>query len=622
MSYKAKPIAKPILLLLIALLMTACSTTSQFYDSALNDKNRAPASMALPKIFDEASAETVKIDPLHNQSAADFFFMQAEMESHAGRSKQSIELLSEALVYDRGSATIMQRLSVENYKIGQLHEAVEWAERAWLLAPDRRDLGMLYAGLCTATKNYNQAEELYTELIKRDAEDGDAMMYLGAVYTEQKKYQLARRTLTRLARVKEHTSQHLTHYYLARIEAEEKPSAHRRVMAELRQALKIKPDFFEAATMLGHLIEKTQGAEKAFSFYADFQKKGGPHPKVAEMLSQYYITKAEYDLAYEQLEILEDNSEDQLQVKLKMALILIDKKIYEPAVDKLKDILSQVPDSDKVRYYLGAVYQEMKQSASAIAEYRQIAKSSQFYEEAWLRAAFLAKSEKNYSLAQEILNEFLANSAAEVGVQAYFLLSQLQEEQKKNEQALKTLIDVGERFANSAEYHYYLGSLQDRLNLKSEMLVSMQKVVELEPEHAQALNYLAYTWAESGENLEQAEEYARRAVFGEKDDAYILDTLGWVLYKQERYSEAVIVLERAHKMLPSASIIAEHLGDVYMRTSAHNKARLFFIKAAESESDAERKSEIMMKLSNLEDKIKNLRSPSSNGVGLNKDVSP
>lgn len=602
--------------------LTSCSTTSQFYDSALNDKNRAPASMALPQIFDEASAQVVHIDPLHNQAAADFFFMQSEMESHAGRTKQSIDLLTEALVFDRGSATIMQRLAIENYKIGQLHEAVDWAERAWLLAPERRELGMLYAGLCTATKNYSQAEELYRVLIQRDASDGDAMMYLGAVYTEQKKYRAARQMFQRLSRVKEHSSQHLTRYYLARIESEERPKSYRTVMAELRKALVLKPDFFEAATMLGHLIEKNQGVEKAFEFYADFQKKGGPHPKVAEMLSQYYITQSEYDRAYEQLEILEENSEDQLQIKLKMALILIDKKIYEPAVDKLKDILAEVPDSDKVRYYLGAVYQEMKKNAAAIVEYRQIMPDSKFFEESRLRAAFLAKSDQNYSLAQEILGEYLESAGDSAGVQVYLLLSQLHEEQKAEAKALQVLLDVAVRFQSSAEYHYYLGSLQDRLNQKTEMLISMQKVVDIEPEHAQALNYLAYTWAERGENLQQAEEYARRAVFSEKNDAYILDTLGWVLYKQERYIEAATVLERAHRLQPTASIISEHLGDVYLSQQSHNKARLFFIKAVEAEQDTGRKNEIMTKLSGVEDKIKNLRSPSSSGVGLNTDVSP
>ena len=75
-------------------------------------------------------------------------------------------------------------------------------------------------------------------------------------------------------------------------------------------------------------------------------------------------------------------------------------------------------------------------------------------------------------------------------------------------------------------------------------------------------------------------------------------------------------------MEPQASVISEHLGDVYTKMNLHDKARLLFIKAAEAEGDFDRKKEIKSKLTQTEDRISNARSPSSTGPSSNTGESP
>jgi Tfp pilus assembly protein PilF len=181
------------------------------------------------------------------------------------------------------------------------------------------------------------------------------------------------------------------------------------------------------------------------------------------------------------------------------------------------------------------------------------------------------------------------------------------------------LVSAEEKFPENSQVFYYLGTLQDKMNLKAQMVESMKKVIQIEPDHAQALNFLAYTWAEKGEQLDLAEDYARKASMKEKEDAFIMDTLGWVLFKRGDYKEAINVLEKAHDMQPQVSIIMEHLGDVYTKLNKNSKARSLFIKAVETEADVERKKEISGKISLVEDKIKSVRAPAA--VGLDSDIS-
>lgn len=596
-----------------------CATDgSRFYDSAMNDHNRAPASLAIPENYDNEKVS--KVDPLQGQIEADFLFLKSDLESQAGKSGESIELLKSALVYDPNAPTLMQKLAIEYYKRGQTRESIHWAEKAKQKAPGRRDLSLLIAGLYTSTKQYTKAEQEYLGLLKKDDDDVEAILYLGAVYSEMKNYKKAIQKFQTLTHHPQYTSKHMAHYYLARVYLEQGGKAARnQAEDELQKALKIKPEYFEAISLLGQLLQKDGGPEKTIQFYVGHQKKHGPIAKLAEILSQYYIEKNKYDLAYEQLEILDSDSDDAIQVKLKMALILIDKKDYDTAVVKLKDILTLAPESDKVRFYLSAVYEEKKMFQNAFDEYMKIEKTSSYFGEARLHAAYLAKLLGRPEVAMKALEESITPKTD--NPQPYFLLAQFHEDKKNYKKALETLNLAENKFPKNAQVIFYKGTLQDKMDLKDDMVKSMKKVLEYEADHAQAMNYLAYSWAEMNIELDLAEKYARLAAKKEKDDAFILDTLGWVLFKKGNYKEAAEILEKAHALQPSVGIIAEHLGDIYSKIEKFEKALGYFLKAVENEQDPSKRKDIEYKMTQIEANVKN-RKPASASGDLNKIEAP
>lgn len=598
--------------------LVGCATDgSRFYDSALNDHNRAPASLAIPENFDNAKVPTV--DATHNQVEADYLFLKSDLEAQAGKSSESIESLKSALVYDPHAPTLMQKLAIEYYKRGQTRDAIYWAEKAKLKAPGRRDLGLLVAGLYTSTKQYSKAEHEYLSLIKNDGDDAEALLYLGAVYSEMKNYPKAIQKFSELTKLPQYNSKHMAHYYLARVYIEQAAKgSNKKAQEELQKSLKTKPEYFEAIALMGQLLQK-EGSDKAIQFYIGHQKKFGPIPKLAEILAQYYIEKNKYELAFEQLEFLDNYSDDSIQVKLKMALILIDRKDYDPAMEKLKEILVLAPESDKVRFYLAAVYEEKKMLQNAFDEYLKIENVSSYFGEARLHAAYLAKLMGKHEVALKVLEESI--TAKTDNPQPYFLLAQLHEDKRNFTKALETLTLAESKFPKNAQVVFYKGTIQDKMNLKEAMVKSMKKVLEFDSEHAQAMNYLAYSWAEMNTELELAEKYARFAVKKEKDDAFIMDTLGWVLFKKGNYKEAAEVLEKAHALQPTVGIIAEHLGDIYSKSEKYEKAWTYFLKAVENEQDPTKRKDIEHKMSQIEASVKN-RKPASNPGETNTADTP
>ena len=89
------------------------------------------------------------------------------------------------------------------------------------------------------------------------------------------------------------------------------------------------------------------------------------------------------------------------------------------------------------------------------------------------------------------------------------------------------------------------------------------KALELAPDQPSVLNYLGYSWAEQGRNLNRAREMIERAVAQRPNDGAFIDSLGWVIMKQGNPKEALPYLERAVELEPTDPSINGHLGDAY-----------------------------------------------------------
>ena len=94
---------------------------------------------------------------------------------------------------------------------------------------------------------------------------------------------------------------------------------------------------------------------------------------------------------------------------------------------------------------------------------------------------------------------------------------------------------------------------------------AMRKVIAIDPKHSNALNYLGYTYADLGQNLDEAEQLIKEALKYKPDDGYITDSLGWVYYKKGDFGKALKYLQKAVEIVPDDPIMLEHLGDAYLK---------------------------------------------------------
>ncbi len=100
--------------------------------------------------------------------------------------------------------------------------------------------------------------------------------------------------------------------------------------------------------------------------------------------------------------------------------------------------------------------------------------------------------------------------------------------------------------------------------------------LEINPNQAYVLNYLAYSWIEQGIKIEKSLNMLEKANKLRSNDPYITDSLGWALFKLKRYKESKDYLELAVRLLPGDPIVNDHYGDVLWKNGKEIQARYYW----------------------------------------------
>ncbi|MBL8389063.1 MAG: tetratricopeptide repeat protein [Hydrogenophaga sp.] len=127
------------------------------------------------------------------------------------------------------------------------------------------------------------------------------------------------------------------------------------------------------------------------------------------------------------------------------------------------------------------------------------------------------------------------------------------------------------RFPRDSDMLYDQAMMAEKLDRIDEMERILRKVIEVNPDQHQAYNALGYSLADRGLRLTEARQLIEKAVAMAPEDAYIQDSLGWVLFRQGESKRAIDVLETAFARRPDAEIAA-HLGEVLWTSGDRERA--------------------------------------------------
>jgi tetratricopeptide (TPR) repeat protein len=327
----------------------------------------------------------------------------------------------------------------------------------------------------------------------------------------------------------------------------------------LDEALRLKPGWETAALFRGQVLQK-DGEAAVLAFWEEFLNQ---HPAATEVRLAYAKALArggnypEARAAFSRLQAdLPDNPDTDLAIGL-LALQMGDLDVAETHLKAALD--KGYHDEGQVRLYLGQVEENRKRHEAALAWYQSV-QPGPHHLAAQLRAATVLGRMGRLDDARTLLAR-LAPEDKEAQVEIVQTDAQLLRDAHQYQAAFDSLSKGLEKLPGTPELLYDRAMAAEKLGRLDVLESDLRQLIKLQPNHAHAYNALGYTLADRTDRIAEAVELIRQALVLAPEDPFILDSMGWVLFRDRRLDEAETYLRRAFVARPDPEIAA-HLGEV------------------------------------------------------------
>jgi tetratricopeptide (TPR) repeat protein len=486
-----------------------------------------------------------------------------------GKSEEALAEYERALAEDQESPFLLTQAGITLTRLNRSREALVYLEKAKALQPSGfRTLNVL-GDLYAAGGEMNKAAATYEELIAQKPKEMESYLILARLFLAQKNTDQAIATIER--GVQADPSSALGPYYLAKLFVQKKE--YEKGLDQYQKSIQVYPGFEKAHLERGSLYEQMGKAALAEEGYRHILKEASmDHEEAGIRLIHLLIQRGALDDASAILDRLLQEDSDNPDLLLKSSLIWSERKEFARAIEPLRKIMAMRPQSLELTLYLASLYEEMADYPNALLTYQEALQKEGDLYPVHLRLGAL------YFYHLKKMPEALSEGERAKAIdpkrpEAYLFTGLILHELERFEEAAEVLEEGVETAPTRVDLHFHLGVAYDKLGRFEALVREMERTIALDPSHAMALNYLGYTYADQGVHLDEAALLINRALALRPDDGYIMDSLGWVYYKQGKVKEGLAWIQKAVGRVPNDPIILEHLGELYLKENQRDQAR-------------------------------------------------
>jgi Flp pilus assembly protein TadD len=550
----------------------------------------------------------------------------AEMYWKAQRIHDAVEEATEILKRDPNNLAPRRLLgriylrSLGDFSVGNgnseaVTKAIEQYREIYRVEPDDTESALWLARLYRLRNQPDQAAEVLHGILKSDSDNEAAVEQLTQLLLDEGKNGEA---VTLLEGITEHSSSPTLLDLLgdAYTQSHNLPKAE----AAYRKAMDLDPSELSHQRGLGQTLlaeDKYQEALKVYEKLADVMPDDSD---VYLRIAQIYRELHQMDKAEDNLVKARQLAPGSLEVMYNEAMLYQAQGRFDDAIRVLSDAVTGIKGQSSVLptrrrslailyQQLGQLYRDTQNYQAAIFTYDEL---GHLGEEEDRRARVLIMD--TYRVAKDLPKalaagkEAAAKYPADAPIRASLAL--LQGENGQTDEAIKTLrtqltgtgsadretyVDIAQVYERGRRYKeaeetartaealpgpqrdnemvwFLLGAIYERQKLFDRAEEQFKKVLSVNPNNGQVLNYYGYMLGDLGTRLDEAEDLVRRAL---KDDPYngaYLDSLGWIYFKQNKLVDAEATLRTAEERESHDATIHSHLAEVYAKTGRQDKA--------------------------------------------------
>lgn len=379
--------------------------------------------------------------------------------------------------------------------------------------------------------------------------------------------------------------------------------------AALTRAIKVDskdPDYW---TELGEFLQKIwlkddgtctpEELKRMNAVYERLSALAGDAPAILAKIADYYVLSKQVKEAIPRyLAVLkaqpagDDASLGNVREKLARSLILTGQR--DEAIAVLEEMVKETPRRFDTYELLGELYEQKGDTDRAMRNYEHSLLLDSSEPRNHLRLADLLRQAKKYDKAVEMLEQ-ARKKFPDLPFITYGLALALSQAKRHDDalaafaQAQSDAENRNEEMLNAAFFFSYGAAAEQagKLDRAAELL---KQSIELDPNSAQAYNYLGYMWVDRDQHLEEAGALIRKAVEIDPENGAYLDSLGWFYLKRGESDKALKELLRAQENIlredkRDDAVVLDHIGDAYSKLGRTPEALSYWQKAVAIEQD-------------------------------------
>lgn len=611
-------ISNKVMLLLLSYALVACSQLPLGEKLVVSEIDDPAFSLGMKNNdLKDIVAEAKRIGGKAPEFLATDLFIKGNDASIRGDYQTAAQIFKYVVELEPTDIYLKKKLSIELIRIGEIKEAEKILETVFAESKNKDDsIGLILAGVYAALEKPELARTTYQKIINTSADVEEACLFLAKSYAGDKKYNEAHSLLAKCE--KKSKDEPVYSFYRGKIEYERgnKPEAKK----FFEKSLKMDPSYAQAALALGAFYEEKENVPAAITVYKKFLAMDGNStsvPVLSRLVTLLFTMEANAEVV-PYAETLSSIDSTDLNLKVRLGLLYSDAGRYEEATNLFKEVLTVVPDSDKVIYYLGALNQQTNHYQEALEYFKKIPSSSVLFGDAGVQMGQILGAYAREEFVQskkngEAIKNFISFTderikAHEENIVEYKMqVASFYEDTFQYKKAVETMGEVKTHKLFTDSHSYYLASILEKDGQYLEARKLVQVIVDKDPNNAHALNFLGYSYLEKNERLDVAFDYISKAVKIRPDDGYIRDSLAWYYFQTGKYKEALAEAKKAFELVKSDVIITKHLGMIYQQLNYFDKAKEFLTEALK-QARVETEREDVLKILN---DVENGRLPAS-----------
>jgi tetratricopeptide (TPR) repeat protein len=518
----------------------------------------------------------VKSDTLsyRDQRRYSYFFLEAVRQENAGNNEAAFNLLSQCLRINPRAAEAYFRQALHLNQMKKDSLALQYLEKAASLRPDNGTYQEKLAEMYIGMGNYAKAIDAYEHLYSANKSRSDVLGMLLQLYKQQNDYPKMLDVVGRIEQ-QEGQSDQLT---LTRMNIYEMMGDSKNAYLTLKALAGSHPNDLSFSVMLGNWLMQNKKPKEAYKIFSKALDEEPDNAYALGSMYDYYRATGENALAQEMMQriLLGKNTPSDSRTQfLKQAIQESEQAHGDSAqlIALIEQVSGIVPNDVNVAGLKAAYYTAKKlpqevinksleqllaiQPDNAGARFQLI--QAKWQQNNWKEIAQLSEPGMLYNPEEMAFYYF-------TGLARYY--------QKDDDGALDAFqrgtAEINDKSDPGivSDFYAIMGEIYHNKGERQKAYAAYDSCLQWKPDQVMTLNNYAYYISVDGGDLKRAEEMSARAVKAEPKNATFLDTYAWVLYKQERYTEAKIYIDQALKndtdSVPNADIL-EHAGDIYLK---------------------------------------------------------